>query len=280
MPSVRLIATDIDGTLVNNRSEISKVTVEVLQRVLDDGILVVLVTGLNPWPVRRYVQQIGHGIKAICLNGIFYLDHGHLEAGSFIDVDVAIEAVHHILQNGYVPLVYGADSVTRYIPGTPDAMAEVASLIRDRPYQPFVTVNDVDALFEIAPAQVSVCDTIKRAAMLFPKLESVVGDRAYVVYQPARRSWVEVNHPEARKDVALLALARRLDITPDEILYFGDSLNDIPVFRAISYPVAVANARPEVLALAWQTALSNNEHGVARYLASLFELDAILLNEF
>jgi Cof subfamily protein (haloacid dehalogenase superfamily) len=273
---IRLVATDIDGTLINSCRELSPITLSVLQHLLDQNVDVVLVTGLNPWPVKRYAQQIGHGIKALCLNGIFLLEDGDLKPGYFIEYDVALEAVQFILQCGYVPLVYGADNVSRYLPGMPEAMVQVAALIKDRPYQPFVPVTDVDALFEIQPAQVSVCDSDERAAKLYPNLNNAVGKHTYVVYQPAGqsgRSWVEVNHLQARKDIALLDLCSRMGISSDEIIYFGDSLNDIPVFESITYPVAVGNARPEVLDLAWQTTCTNNEHGVARFLIDLFDLE-------
>ncbi len=275
LPGIRLIATDIDGTLANDHGKISALTLLVLQQLLDLGVPVTLVTGLNPWPVKRYVQQIGHGIRAICLNGIFLLEDGNLNEGCFVDFDVALASVQLILAKGYVPLVYGADNVTRYIPGTEEAMGEVAELIKNRPYQPYVAVEAIDALFAVCPAQVAVCDSDERAARLFPDLNREVGSRAYVVYQPAQRSWVEVNHPHARKDVALLSLAGRLGVSADEIVYFGDSLNDLPVFNAIAHPVAVSNARPEVLDLAWRTTLANNAHGVAHFLATMFDLESI-----
>jgi hydroxymethylpyrimidine pyrophosphatase-like HAD family hydrolase len=99
-----------------------------------------------------------------------------------------------------------------------------------------------------------------------------LGNRASVVLQPqpSHQAWVEVYHPEVRKAVALLALAARLGIAPEEIIYFGDSLNDLEVMRAVGYPVAMGNALPEVKAVAWRVAPSNNEEGVARVLAELF----------
>ncbi len=95
-PGIRLIATDIDGTLADEQGEIRLFTLRVLQRLLDQGLPVALVTGLNPWPVKRYVQQIGHGIRAICLNGIFRLEEGELQPGSFVDFDVAVAAAQII----------------------------------------------------------------------------------------------------------------------------------------------------------------------------------------
>jgi len=267
-----LVATDIDGTLINDRSALSDVTVRVLRQLLDRGVPVVFVTGLNPWPTRRYVEQVGHGIRAITLNGIFLLEDGEVHEGLFVDPAVARAAVEIVVAQGYVPLVYGADGVSRYLP-LDGGMDEVAKLVVERPYQPYQAVDSVDALFAVRPAQVSVCDSDTRVAALHPHLDVAFSDRAYVVRVPGRRAWVEVNHPEARKDVALLALAARLGVAPGEIVYFGDSLNDLVVFRALPHCVAVDNARPQVKKMAWRIAPSNNDDGVARMLVELFGLD-------
>jgi len=269
--NLRLVSTDIDGTLANDRGELTPLTLSVLRQLLDRGVPVVLVTGLNPWPTRRYVEQIGHGVRAITLNGIFLLEDGTTHEGFFVDPAVARAAVAAIVARGYTPLVYGEDGVSRYLP-VEGGMDEVAKLIVERSYQPYQAVDSVDALFAVRPAQVSVCDRDVRVAALQPFLETTFGDRAYVVYAPGPRAWVEVNHPEARKDVALLTLAARLGVAPDEIVYFGDSLNDLVVFRVLRHCVAVDNARPQVKEMAWRIAPANNDDGVARMLAELFGL--------
>lgn len=268
----RFVTTDIDGTLVNDRSELTSLTLHVLRQLLDCGVPVALVTGLNPWPTRRYVEQIGHGVRAITLNGIFLLEDGEVHEGCFVDLAVARAAVEIIVAQDYVPIVYGADGVSRYLP-IEGGMDEVTKLVVERPYQPYQAVDSVDALFAVRPAQVSVCDSDARVAALQPSLAAAFGDRAYVVHAPGRRAWVEVNHPEARKDVALLALASRLGVAPDEIVYFGDSLNDLVVFRALRHCVAVDNARVQVKEMAWRIAPLNNDDGVARMLMELFGLD-------
>ncbi|MFP4394233.1 MAG: HAD family hydrolase [Anaerolineales bacterium] len=271
MPDFQLIALDIDGTLANPQGELSGETLRVLRRLLAADVEIVLVTGLNPWPARRYVVQIGP-IPAICLNGIFLLKGEEIHAGSFLDPAAARAAARFIVARGYVPLVYGADGVTRYLPTTEGsaAMREVAKLFAERDYQPFEPVDGIDALFAVTPAQVSVCETAERAARLQPALAAAFDERAYVVYQPGPRAWLEVNHPDARKDVALVHFAQRRDIPPERIVYFGDSLNDLPVFRALPRAVAMGNARPEVKELAWRIAPSNEEDGVARMLEELF----------
>lgn len=276
MSNLRLIATDIDGTLANNQGELAPETITVLRALLKRDIPVTLVTGLNPWPVRRYLAQINRGqhfpeLRAITLNGIFLLEGEELHEGCFTAPEIIREAIAVMLKSQHVPLVFGEDGITRFFP-LPEGMATVEALIAARPYQPFEAVATVEALFTVRPALVSMTGTAEEAAELYPRLETAVGARAYVVYQPGmQRSWVEVNHREARKDVALLALAARLNVTPEEILYFGDSLNDLPVFEVVSHAVAVENARPEVKARAWRIAPSNDAAGVARFLSELFE---------
>jgi hypothetical protein len=269
-----LIASDIDGTLTNSAGEIPPFTVEVLRTLLDGGTPVVLVTGLNPWPTRRHVERIGHGVRAISLNGVFLLEEGRLSEGAALDPATLREAAEAMVDQGYVPLVYGVDGVTRYLPSE-EGMGRVAGLVEARAYQPYEAVGSLEALFATRPVQLSTVETPERATRLHDLLLGIVGDRAYVLHQPSSHfgHWVEINHPEARKDAALLALAERLGVAAEAIVYFGDSLNDLPVFQAIPHAVAVANALPEVQDLAWRVAPSNDEEGVPHFLVEHFALE-------
>ncbi len=272
MPLPRLVATDIDGTLINDQRELSLRTVRALQAVARQGVPVVLVTGLNPWAVRPYLELLGPELTAICLNGVFRWEKGQLHAGQFIAPAVAHEAARTMSAQGYAPQVYGADGVCRYWPVSATALAVFQAVIARRPYQPYQAVTGLPALFAAPPAQVAVCDTAARGELLYRQLAAQLDGRAYVTFSLGHETWVEVNHPEARKDTALLAYAQQLGVAPEQILYFGDNYNDLVVFRAVGYPVAVANAQPELQALAWRLAPSNNEEGVARLLEELFVL--------
>lgn len=272
-PTLRLVATDIDGTLADPASRITDRTLRVLGAVHDTGTAVTLVTGLNPWVARRYADVIGPWAHAICLNGIFRLHQGQPVPGMYLDPSTAREAAALILDAGFVPLVFGDDQVTRYLPQHPEGMGEINKLRNERPFQPYVPVDTLEDLFTVCPAQVAVCETAERGKHIYAVLAEALDDRAYVILQPGPRSWIEVNHLEARKDLSLLALAGDLGIDPDEIVYFGDSLNDLPVFENLPYAVAMGNARSEIKQLAWKTTTSNAEDGVARFLTQHFGLD-------
>ena len=278
-PEFRLIASDIDGTLVAADRILSPGTLNTLRHLPELGVAFAFVTGLNPWVTERFVSALGPWSRGICLNGVFTLEGGRRVAGQVIDPEVAREAVSLSLDLGYVPLVYGEDHVSRYLAHQPDGanhgggMVKIRHLIVERPYQPYVGVESFEALFTVPPAQVAICETPERGAALFPVLDRALGERAYVVLQPGETTWVEIAHPEARKDRGLMAMAHRLGLSAEQVLYFGDNLNDLPVFEAFPYTVAVANARPEISKLAWRTTTSNVEDGVARFIAEWFDLD-------
>ncbi|MEA3308634.1 MAG: HAD hydrolase family protein [Chloroflexota bacterium] len=267
-----LIATDIDGTLANSDGELTPYTVRVLRELLTRGLTVILVTGLNPWPARRYLEQLGAGVRTISLNGIFLLEGGAVHEGEFLAPEIVRQVAEIAVAEGYAPQVYGADLVVRYLPA-PAGNVLMQRLVAERPFQPYAAVESLEALLAVRPAQIAFHETEPRARRLYERLLTEVGDRAYVVFQPGARSWVEVNHAEARKDVALLALARRLDVAPEEIIYFGDNLNDLPVFKAVPHCVAMGNARPEIQALAWRETGTNDADGVAWLLSQLFDID-------
>lgn len=268
----RMVASDVDGTLVDAQGNLTSRTRRVLEAVHRLEVEVTLVTGLNPWMARRYRDAIGPWVRIVCLNGVFIVENGRVMPGHFVDPDVAEVAIALMVEQGYVPLVYGADQTTRYLPRHREGMVEVAHLIAERPFQPYVAVDRAGELLTVTPTQLGVCDTPERTAALYPVLREALGDRAYIVHQPSGRTWVEVSHPEARKDTGLLTLANRLDIDPGDIVYFGDSLNDLPVFERLPHCVAVENALPEVKALAWRVAPPNTAEGVPRWLAQCFEV--------
>ncbi len=265
-PAFGLIASDIDGTLAAGRGQpIPPRTLKALRALLARGLPVVLVTGLNPWSARRYVEAIGAGARAIALNGVFRLEEGKTREGHFLDEALVREGAQLAMEAGYTPLIYGADGITRYLPGK--RLAAVERLIAERPYQPYRAVESFEALFTVRPTQFSVCgDGEEEVAPLVPLWEAALGEQAYVIFQPGKRTWLEANHPLARKDIALLELAKELGIPREAILYFGDNLNDLVLFRALPHAVAVGNARPEVKALAWRIALPQQEEGVARFI--------------
>ena len=94
-----------------------------------------------------------------------------------------------------------------------------------------------------------------------------VGEDAVVTLSGTE--FLEVNAPGVTKAAAVEVLAERLEIARDEVIAFGDNLNDIPLLVWAGRGVAVANAKPDVLTAADEVTRSNDEDGVAVVLESL-----------
>lgn len=85
--------------------------------------------------------------------------------------------------------------------------------------------------------------------------------------------WIfEAIPPTVHKGYALLRICKMLGVTPDQVLAFGDGENDIDMFHATAYSVAMENAMPAAVAAAKYTTTSNNEGGVGRFIAQVWDL--------
>ena len=97
---------------------------------------------------------------------------------------------------------------------------------------------------------------------MLPVLKERLGDRLAVILSGA--NWVDVMKPGVNKGAALDALYARLHITKDEAMAFGDYLNDYELLKNVTHSYAMANAHPQLKAIAAHIAPSNDEDGVMR----------------
>jgi hydroxymethylpyrimidine pyrophosphatase-like HAD family hydrolase len=83
--------------------------------------------------------------------------------------------------------------------------------------------------------------------------------------------FLEVSHPLANKGAASLKWAELVDCLPEQVVVFGDNINDIGMFEACGKRFAVSNARPELIKKADSIIASNDEDGVAHYIQELLQ---------
>jgi Cof subfamily protein (haloacid dehalogenase superfamily) len=261
----RLIASDLDGTLLGSDGTISDATVAELDRWADAGVPFVIATGRPPRWMHGIREQLGRG-TAICSNGAVQLD-----LGSFTWLD----------RHPLAPAVLAAVTaeLRRRVPGTRFAV-EYGDQFRHEPdYEPRwdVAVPGVSA----APLAELVAQP---AAKLLARHESVardefvalvtevVGERATVT-NSSHEALTEISARGVTKATGLAEVAGQLGIAPGEVVFFGDMPNDLAAFGWVrdggGRAVAMANARPEVLAAATDVTGSNDADGVAAFLAGL-----------
>jgi Cof subfamily protein (haloacid dehalogenase superfamily) len=261
----RLIASDMDGTLLRGDDTVSDATLAELERWRAEGVPVVLATGRPPRWMRRIRDVLGYG-TAVCCNGAVLLD---LERFEVVDEEPVLPDV---LESVTVEL-------RRREPDTWFAV-EYGMEFRHEPiYRPRWDV-DVPG---VAPASLDemianpVAKLLARHEQL-PRdefvalVEDVVGDRATVTNSSAE-ALAEISAAGVTKASGLAKVAGRHGVGPEDVVVFGDMPNDIAAFEWVraagGRAVAMAHAHPDLLAVATDVTGTNDDDGVAAFLAAL-----------
>ncbi|WP_018156493.1 HAD family hydrolase [Demetria terragena] len=259
----RLVATDLDGTLLATDGSVSPRTAAAWRRLGELGIESVLVTARPPrWidPLRDIVGT--HGL-AICTNGAFTYDVGQCavvdERGMPRSVVLEVAA---LLRDRFPDVGFAvecADGMYRE-PGYPDPHAEH---LPDMPFQPIEELADHLVVGKLLAARPGEPD---------PEFVSVVTEliagRAEVAFSGVG-ALAEISAPGVTKGVALQSWCDERGVAAQDVWAFGDMPNDLPMLAWAGRSYAVANAHPEVLAAATHQCPSNDDDGVARILESL-----------
>ncbi|MFB4304781.1 Cof-type HAD-IIB family hydrolase [Actinomadura sp. GTD37] len=262
--SPRVIATDLDGTIVRSDGTISARTVDALARVERAGAMLVMVTGRPPRWMTGIAGAVDHHGVAICANGAVVYDL-HTETvlqAREIAPDVIAEAVGRLraiapeLQFA-VEHPAGFFFETTYNLGRWDAEAlggrrvDAAELVR-RPGTKLLAFHpDADP------------DTLSEKAV------QAVGDIVTVTHSSGR-GLLEMSALGVTKASALAALCTEHGLVSDDVVAFGDMPNDLPMLTWAGTSYGVANAHPLVLAAVTHKTSRNDDDGVAEILERLF----------
>jgi len=261
----RLIATDLDGTLLRDDKSVSGRTVAALAAAEEAGIEVFFVTGRPA----RWMDVVsdhvhGHGL-AICGNGAAVVDlHGGPGTHRFVKVrelarDNAVDAVR-LLRDAAPGTVYAIEQTYGFYQEpdypklhmeSPDLRAPAEELLaRDAPgtRQPVLKILayhpdlDPDAFL-----------TLARLA---------VGNRASIT-RSSPSALLEISGPGVSKASTLALCCAERGISHEEVVAFGDMPNDVEMLSWAGQSYAMGNAHPDVIAAASGRTVANNEDGVA-----------------
>jgi Cof subfamily protein (haloacid dehalogenase superfamily) len=261
----RLIASDMDGTLLRWDDSVSEATVAELERWRSDGVPVVLATGRPPRWMHRIREVLRYG-TAVCCNGAVLLD---LETFDIVHE----EPVHpDVLRSVTTEL-------RRRQPDTWFAVEYGLEFRHEPIYKPRWDVNApgvAEATLEEMVAQ-PVAKLLARHETL-PRdefvtlVEDVIGNRATVT-NSSKDALAEISAAGVTKASGLASVAARHGVGPEDVVVFGDMPNDIAAFEWVraagGRAVAMAHAHPDLMAVATDVTGTNDDDGVAAFLAAL-----------
>lgn len=263
MASIRLIATDLDGTLLRADGEISARTRAAIAAAQTAGLIVVFVTARPPRDVMAIAEHLGVTGIAVCSNGAIVQDlatgetHRHVRLCSDLARDLVVEL--RLAEPGVSFATEHGHRIGQE-PGFPDFFADAV-----HHHPPWV--DQAEALCVEALTKLLIHHADHTAEALMHRVRGHAGDRAEVIWSGG--PFIEIAPSGVSKGAGLAALCDTLGITPAEVVAFGDMPNDLPMLLYAGRGVAVANAHPDVLAAADEVTAANDDDGVALVIESL-----------
>lgn len=265
---IKLVATDLDGTLLRDDRTISPRTRETLARVLASGVKLVLVTARPPRFVRELARSLDLTGTALCCNGaIVYniLTNELLEHTPIPSADAI--ALIRSLRDAAPSITFATESGHTF--GQEPAYRALSEYTI--PVVTFgVRVADAEVLCSQPVSKLIARHPTRLAADIYPLALGITSGRAEVTYSSER--YLEFSAPGVDKARSLARYCQTLGITQAEVIAFGDMPNDVAMLRWAGHGVAVANAHPDTLAAARSVTTSNMDDGVARMLEQVLSL--------
>lgn len=260
---IRLVVTDMDGTLLDENRQLPADFALRVQQLEARGIAWAIASGRQYDNLAEVFSAAGVYPDIIAENGALAFA-AHETEPFFCDLTPA---------SFFRPILEAALTVPR---ATPVLCGVHCAWVADSYPENFEAVSHYfskterwHALSEIASLQVCKVAVYhpEAAAVLWPVLAPLCRpDLAVIRSSPY---WIDVQPMRINKGRALAALLCRFSLAPEQVVVFGDYLNDLEMMTLGTHSVAMGNAHPELAAHCAHRALSNRENGVMRYLEDL-----------
>jgi Cof subfamily protein (haloacid dehalogenase superfamily) len=261
-----LIATDVDGTLLDENEQVTARTKAAVMAAVEAGTQFVLATGRPPRWISPVVDALGFAPMAVCANGAVLYDaaNDRILSARTLSVDVLIEL---------------AEVATRIIPGAGLAVERVGRSAHDAATPQFLSSPGYEHAWlnpdntEVSLEDVLGAPAVKllirkagaRSADMAAALAEHVGMQGDLTYS-TNNGLIEVVPLGVSKATGVDEVARPLGITAEDVVAFGDMPNDIPMLLWAGLGVAMGNAHPEAMAAADEVTAPNTDDGLARVL--------------
>lgn len=267
-PKFSYIFCDMDGTLLNSKSQISSATAEALREATSRGVKVVIATGKTRPAVITLLNSVGlagkDGIVSEVSPGVFvqgllvYGRQGREISRRNLDPIVCREACLYSLEHK-VPLV--AFSEDRILTLFHHPLVDSLHTIYNEPKAEIIpSVEQLLARTDIQ--KVIFLDTVEGvSATLRPYWAEAIGDNASVVQ--AQQDMLEIVPPGTSKGSGVKILLDHLGVSPKEIMAIGDGENDVEMLELASLGVALSNGHEKAKAVADVIGASNDDNGAA-----------------
>lgn len=266
MAEIKLIALDLDGTLLNENKDLSEENLRALEECIARGIYIVPATGRTVYGIPEPVKNIPGVRYAITINGgkVVDMEENNIISSSLMTPEQTIEIME--MAEKY-PVMYDA-----YVEGRGVSEARFMNHLDDYGLSEGVQ-KIIKSTRQIYP---NIIEEIRKGGRMVDKMcifftdkklreeiRQLLNKRGDVLVSSSMGNNLEINGLGATKGGGLLNLAAHLGLSREETMAFGDGENDITMIKQAGLGVAMGNAAPFLKEIAGYITVSNEEDGVA-----------------
>lgn len=282
-----LIALDLDGTVLNNRNEISEENVKAIEYAQQKGIEVVIATGRAYFDAQSILKKVGLSAPVIGTNGsTIHTKEGNCFSQVAMEENVVKELVEWLDQHQYYYEVFTdkeiftpknarnllmeeLDKVKHQNPTiNTNELKEIAE--RQFGQEGYVFIENVSDLFSEKHPFLNVLTFSfekNKLEKFFHKFQS----NQYLTIVSSGEYNFEIHSRQTSKGIALENLSYKLGLSLEHAMAIGDSINDLSMFEKVKYSVAMGNANDKIKAVCNMITETNEENGVAKAIYTYIE---------
>ncbi|WP_181304075.1 Cof-type HAD-IIB family hydrolase [Rufibacter sp. XAAS-G3-1] len=258
---IKLVATDMDGTLLDPQHRLPSDFYPVYQSLKEKGILFAAASGRQYYNLVNLFAPIKDELIFLAENGSYVVAQGEELLVQALDPTMAKKALQKARS---IPGVYivlcGKKSA--YVENTHPAFMDQVKLYYD-------AVEVVDDLLQVEDDQflkIALCELagVEESSNLHFREE-----REHLQITVSGKIWLDISDQQANKGRAMEVIQQKFNITPEQTMIFGDYLNDLKMIQKAHYSYAMENAHPDIKEAARFRAKSNRENGVLEVLQQL-----------
>lgn len=272
----RLFVSDLDGTLLNSKAEISDTTARIINQGIASGMDFTISTARTPTTALKIVEKLNIKLPVMLMNGVLIYDmaSGRCLQKAVLDETVVMVLLGLIKLKGLSCFLYALEDgqFRAYYDSVESTSLNYFRNERIMKYNKKFT--EVEDLSLIAGNDIIYCvlrEPKERLEGLYRELSVVKGVKAEFYPDVYNDTYymLEIYSEQASKKEALSYL--RTTRHYDSVICFGDNLNDKALLEASDYFYAVSNAHPEIQNMADSVIPSNDEDGVARFIEQMIK---------
>lgn len=263
-----LYVSDLDGTLLRSNETTSEYTNQVINSLVDKGMIFSYATARSLITAKKVTKGIHVKIPLIVYNGAFVMDNitEEILIANYFD-DSVYSVLEDLFHNAVYPIVYSFMGGREKFSFVPKMCTKGMNMFLES-RKGDIRTNEVNSLSKLKEGNIFYIVCIDEPEKLKP-LYDKYKDKYHCVYQTdiyTKEQWLEIIPQEASKSNAIKQLQTMLDT--EKLIVFGDGKNDIDMFQMADESYAVANAHEELKKYATGVIASNDEDGVAKWLTA------------